>query len=304
MAAKKKRVKVLPKFGNKRSLPGVRRTDAYAIDPDEFYLPELGHPRHDAVRFNLAVDVALAKNIAMLGVIDAVVCRTGTNPPEVVDGMQRVKAARYAKHQLGVVDLKVVFTRRRGTDEDLFGVMVSANRFRHEDGPAKLARDASQMLAHGASDKQVEVTFGWTGQQRRDHLKLLDLPADVRAAVDAGTMALSTAIRPGAEVALRKAGDARDNGGPVFDVDGPAPKKPRRVTARAVDEAAGRPPSAGPTRRQALRVTEHLFGLKLILKDEAQAHWFARGVEWALGKLSDDDVEASGLSLPDVGQVK
>jgi hypothetical protein len=65
-----------------------------------------------------------------------------------------------------------------------------------------------------------------------------------------------------------------------------------------VRRAAGKTTAApAPTKRRARQVAE------VIWKSQSgeSAAWFARGIDWALGRLTDTEIEELGLKLPKDG---
>jgi ParB family transcriptional regulator, chromosome partitioning protein len=185
-------------MASRRSMPGVQRTDAYLLDPHDVALIEdEDHPLYDA-RVLLPVDENLVRNIMVNGVIKPIVVQTGTDPPVVIDGRQRVKAAREANRRLqkeGKELIRVAAVRRRGEEGDLYGVLVSANAHTQLDGPVEHARKAQKMKNLGKTDEEVCIAFGWSKARLQSYLVLLDVSAPIRKAVEAGQVSVSAAAK-------------------------------------------------------------------------------------------------------------
>jgi ParB family chromosome partitioning protein len=81
-------------------------------------------------RIDLDVDINLVKNIMVYGVQQPVLVRAEDGDVIVVDGRQRVRAAREANKQFraaGEVEVKVPVLSVRGDDRRVTGIMISAN---------------------------------------------------------------------------------------------------------------------------------------------------------------------------------
>lgn len=274
-------------MASKRSLPGVQRTDAYLLDPDAVTLvTDEKHKLYDP-RVKLTVDENLVLNIMVHGVIEPIVVRTGTEPPEVIDGRQRVKAAREANLRLraeGKEPVRVLAVRRRGEDSDLFGVLCSANEHRHEDDPVEKARKAQRLLNMGRTNAEVCVTFGWSLSALTHHLRLLDIDASVRSAVSSGDLSVTAASKLGS-LPLKEQG-------PTLEKLQEGGGKP---TVKAAAHAAGKTTKPRAPGKVAVRRV-----VSKLNPNSEMAKWFTWGAEWATGGVTSKEVADAGLVLPEV----
>lgn len=180
----------------KKAFEGVKRTDAYRFDPADLILiddPE--HPLYDE-RVHLPTEESMVRNIAMLGVIEPVVISKIGGKAIVVDGRQRVKAAREASDRLeqeGRERILVPCVVRPGNAEGLFGVAVSANEHRKDDTPLGRASKMLKLLEHGRTEQECADIFGVTLKTISNWMKLVELPNDVQDAVDRGQLSSSAA---------------------------------------------------------------------------------------------------------------
>jgi ParB family chromosome partitioning protein len=153
-------------------------------------------PLYD-VRVKLGPAEGLVRDIAHRGVIEPVVITKRGDKAVVVDGRQRVAAAREANKRLsdmGKAPIKVPCIVRRGEDADLFGVLIAANEHRLDDTPLERAKKAQRLINMGRSIDEAAIAFGVSGGAVRHWLKLLDLPAAARKAIESGVMSADTAL--------------------------------------------------------------------------------------------------------------
>ena len=71
------------------------------------------------------------------------------------------------------------------------GIMITANEQRFEDTPMNRARKAARALERGKTEEEVALAFGTSVSTVKNLVKLLDAPAAVRNAVDAGKITAS-----------------------------------------------------------------------------------------------------------------
>lgn len=150
-------------------------------------------------RINVAVDENLVKNIMVYGVLQPIIVREEAGKKMVVDGRQRVRAAREAlrkQSDSGSVKVRVPYTTHGTQGADavrLTGVMVSANEQRKSDEILTRAAKASRMLALGASLDEVAIAFGRSTVTIRQWTKLLEASPLLLAAVRHELIAVSAA---------------------------------------------------------------------------------------------------------------
>lgn len=167
------------------------KKDMLLFDPDKLVLVE--EPEHDLyderVKWEPAESMIL--NIMTYGVLEPVLVRknTETGQTEVVDGRQRIKACREANKRLrksGQEPWRVEAVVRRSDAGTAIGMMLSSNEQRFEDTPLNRARKAQRMIERGKTEEEVSVALGVSKTTVGNLLKLIDAPAAVRNAVDAG----------------------------------------------------------------------------------------------------------------------
>lgn len=174
------------------------RTNAWNVEPERLVLvTDLAHPMYDQ-RVHLPLDESLVLNVMHHGVIEPVIiCKDGADLV-VVDGRQRVKAAREANRRLlaeGKLAMFVTCMVRKGDDASLFGVMVSTNELRREDTPLGRAEKLQRFLAMGRSESEAAVVFGVTRQTIANWKALLDLAPEVKQAVENGVIGATAAAQ-------------------------------------------------------------------------------------------------------------
>lgn len=186
---------------SKQALPGTR-LNMFGMDPDDVVIIGLDtddgpdHPLWDE-RIKLPVDEALGLNMAHYGNIEPVIVRKNGSVPEVVDGRQRVRAARWVNEKVliprGETPLKLKVIAQTGEDDKISGVMISANEQRKDDDPLTKARKLQRFLELGNSDKDAALAFGVTTTTIRNWKKLLNLAPEVQEAVESGQLSASAA---------------------------------------------------------------------------------------------------------------
>lgn len=185
---------------NSREAAGaVGTTSLLSFLPESLTLvTDKSSPLYDE-RVHLPLDEAMVRNIMHHGVIEPIVARknTETGLVEVVVGRQRVKCCAEANRRLEAQGLKTWtvpgYMRRGEKDKALAGLMASENAIRQAETPTGRAEKMLNALRHGNDEETVAVLFGCTVQTVRSTLALLDAPAVVRQAVDAGKVTLTQA---------------------------------------------------------------------------------------------------------------
>lgn len=180
----------------------IGTVQAYAFDPDDLVIvdedPE--HPLYDPERAALPLDEALVLSIMHRGVLEPI--EFSKNPEtgkcEVVDGKQRTKCAREANKRLkkqGMPPVIVTGIPRRTRDAVELSGMMAATFIRQEEGPLSKAKRAQRMLDRGAPEESVCLDMGISAGTLRNYLALLEAPAVVRKAVEAGKVPASLAYQ-------------------------------------------------------------------------------------------------------------
>jgi len=166
------------------------------------------HPLWDE-RIDLPVDTALARNIRVYGVQDAVKVRKNGRYPEghpyegqdvieVIEGRQRTRATRLAAQEAikaGEVPPLLKIELEKVDELTCVGIMISLNEHRRDDLPSVRARKAARVLAMGRSEAEVAEMFGVSTQAIKQWTKFSELSPKVVKAVDAGAVSFSAAIQ-------------------------------------------------------------------------------------------------------------
>ena len=232
------------------------RFNAYKVAPENLIIvgidtDDRGHALYDE-RVDMPLDEGLVLNIMAYGVLNPVIVRKNSaGLPEVVDGRQRVRAAREANERLtasGRTTIKIPVVLKGGEGRDMAAVMVSLNECRQQDALIVRAQKAQRMIDMGRTEEEVAVMFGVGLQTIKDNLGLLGLEPELLSAVKSRKISASKALEMagrGAEAQKRVAEEARK-----------APKTPgrkrntihtipkRKVIDRKIDEVKGVSPIA------------------------------------------------------------
>ena len=269
----------------KTALAGSR-LNAFAMSPKDLIIagidaddPTEGQVLTDP-RVHLPLDEGLVKNIMVYGVLEPVLVAKIGGIPFVVDGRQRVRCAREANKRLereGKEHVRVPTMLKRGEEHLLYGVSISANENRQDDGPLAKADKVQRFLDMGRSTKEAALAFGVTTQTIGMWLKLLELDSKVRKAVERGQIS-PTAAAQLANLSPEEQREALKNllaeGRPTVD----AAKK-----AKATNGAAAH---SRPTKHQLMRV------IKATKEDPGDlSEDFIRGVRWAAGELDPGSIK-------------
>lgn len=169
-----------------------------------YYLPDqvkivtdTKHPLFDE-RINLPIDPNMVKNVIMYGVLEPVICVREGEEILVADGRQRVRWTAAANEILakeGKEPIKFQVVFRRGDNRFQMGIMIAANERAEKDGPLVRAQKMQRLLDMGRTEEEAAVTFVVSGQAIRNWKALLECCPKVKAAVDAGKVPASIAIK-------------------------------------------------------------------------------------------------------------
>ena len=154
------------------------------------------HPLYDE-RIKMPVPEALIRNIRAYGVLKPVLFERDGDRPLVVDGRQRIRAARVVRdrqREAGEDEIAVRGIPQRGDGSHLFAVSRAAN-LHQADGPLTQARNAQRMVDLGRTTEEIAIAFGVTEQTVKHWLALLELAPAVRTAVERGKISPTAAIK-------------------------------------------------------------------------------------------------------------
>ena len=186
----------------------VGRDDTLRFDAEMLTIVEDDetHPLFDP-RAKKPLSEALVRSIYKRGVLVPIIVRkNGTTPNlgvpivEVVDGRQRVRAAREANRRReaeGLIPWTVPAMRKRGTDADMMATMIATNELREAETPLARAKKAQRFIEllgdEEGLDEAAEV-FGVTKTTIKQYLAVLDLAPAVQKAVESGELAIKSAL--------------------------------------------------------------------------------------------------------------
>jgi ParB family transcriptional regulator, chromosome partitioning protein len=172
------------------------KTDLLLFDPSSLVIVEDEGSALRDDRAKLEYDERLVLSMMVRGVLQPIIVRKNpeTDKVEVVDGRQRVKAAREANKRLrkeGREPLRVPAVVKRTSPLDSLAMMVTANELRTEDTPMNRAKKLARFLDMGGTKEDAATAFGCSAASIGNMLTLLDAPAVVRKAVEAGHVSVS-----------------------------------------------------------------------------------------------------------------
>jgi ParB family chromosome partitioning protein len=195
----------MPK-ASRDSLNAKGKRDAYMFDPEDLILvTDEKSPLYDE-RVELPIDEALVLNIMFApdgvpqGVLEPVNATRNpeTGAVEVIDGRQRVKAAREANKRLKQQGLEPVWVPamlKRTNAHSAMGMMISSNEHRQNDTPIGKAKKAQRYIDLGRDESEVATLLGLSKASVKNLLSLLDAPAAVRNAVESGKITATDAYK-------------------------------------------------------------------------------------------------------------
>lgn len=230
----------MPK-ASRDSLNAKGKRDAYMFDPDDLVIvTDEKSPLYDD-RSKLPIDEALVLNIMFApdgvpqGVLEPInVLRNAeTGKVEVIDGRQRVKAAREANKRLkkqGLEQVRVPAMVQRANAHRAMGMLISANEHRQDDTPLGRAKKAQRYLDLGRDHKEIAVLFGISEASVKNLLSLLDAPTAVRNAVESGKISTSD----GYKLAKLDPGEAKEK---VAELVEHAPRTPGKKRSKNAGKA-------------------------------------------------------------------
>lgn len=235
------------------------RVSGHRFDPEDLVLVEdILHPLYDP-RVSLPVSEGLVGSMMLVGWIGSVVVtkEPGSDEPLVVDGRQRVKAAREAAKRMkaaGLPPLKVTAVYRewgaaKTGPGSMAAIGVAANEHAQAPGILERAEKAQRLQdAFGYSDEDVCKVFGISASTRRNWKALLAAPAKLRDAVAAGKVSVAAAYRlaslPEAEL---DAAIASERPVTVREATARVNGKPARPGAKLLKDYAAKLPARGDT---------------------------------------------------------
>lgn len=301
---------------DKKEIEYVNPNDLVIVGLDTMDGPE--HPLWD-VRAMWETSESLAKNIMVYGVLDPVKVRQEAEKIFVVDGRQRVKAARRAAEFQGGAgehSVKVPIRFTIADNKRIAGVMVSSNEQRFENDILSRAQSAARLHDQLGDIDEVAIAFGKTKTTIKNWFSLLEADVRVHEAIKADKISASAAIelsrypRDEQKVILDRLLRARDRveGAPPVTVTG---KDVSEALQEEGKKAHTSETNASATPLQPTKRSHNQVGIKrtwmrkalqteraktLTEEQRALLHWFATG-EAEKGAWFDDFAFEAGAEL-------
>jgi ParB family transcriptional regulator, chromosome partitioning protein len=266
------------------------RTNLLLFDPDKLKLvTDKKHPLYDP-RVENDPDDSLIASIAFKGVVEPVIVWKDPETGEtvVVDGRQRVKAAREANKRLKkegrpVRLVKAIVTR--GDSRSLMAEMVIANEGRTDVTAIGRAKMAQRLLEAGHDEGTIAIILHCSVSGLKNYIALLDCPAAVREAVEKGQIPATQAYK----LSKLEPGKAKATLGKMLKVTkGVKGKHARAKKMRAVNGNSHRTWTEIITMRETLDSQD----------DQEGRNWLS-ALDWVLGK-TDEYPGASEHRDPDI----
>lgn len=278
----------------------IMRAERLTVITDKanpFYEPRadlpLDHPKMLWLIESMKAEATDPKNRGCGNIDDLLIRKNGKDSNgkdiyEVIDGRQRVKAAREINRQYAEMEKPPIFLScryRSVTEEkDFLRIMATRNECRIETPPSMIAIQVDRLIESGGTWKEAERAFAKPEATLRELLKIARLCEDVHKAVDAEKISVSAAtkfedmsvqaqrtalrelLESGEKITPKKAAQKAAST-PCADGGIPAPKiKPPRLKTRKEIEA---------------RIAVFREGIE---NNAHENRIFISALEWVLGK--------------------
>lgn len=267
---------------SKQALQG-KRIDVFMMEPTDLTIVGLDtddgpeNPLWDE-RINLKVSEAMVNNMMLLGVLETVLVTKVNGSPVVIDGRQRVRAAREANKRFAAVGsdkhILVPCMVRKGGELSLVGAGYSANEIRQNNDALTNARNLERFINMGGTEKEAAVYFGVTTQTISNWLKVACASVEEQKAIADGAMSAQDVVKQASKPrvervqAVKKAQEAKAAGAP--------PKK------------RGRPKGGEMSRKRQMalvvKAAEAAGKKKMLVHPE-----FLRGLQFALEQITAEE---------------
>ena len=238
-------------------------------------------------RVEMPLSEEFVKNVAALGVKKNVLVTKIDGKGYVVDGRQRVRAARAANTLLaaqGEPAIRVPVTQQKGEEPLIMTVAVSTNEFNHEDTPLAKAKKAQRLRDRGLTEDEIATAFGVSTKALSNWEKMLGLAAPVKKAVQKGAISASAA----AQLHDLPASEQKAQLKTLVESAKASGKPPTiKQTKAAAKKAKGQNANQAPSRKVLRYIVEHKA--ESPLSDD-----FIAGVAFAIGV--QDAKSVNGLS--------
>ena len=266
------------------------KTDMLLFDPERVkVVNDPDHPLYDA-RANEEPTEDFIQNLMVHGVTLPVVFRKDTETGESIieDGRKRTLGLREANKRLRKKGVPASELKRlpgipkRGSDGDAVLRMLMLNEQRFEDTPLNRARKAAKAIELGKTEAEVANVLGVSISTLKNLLRLIDAPAAVRNAVDAGKITASDGYR----LAKLDASEAKEKVAELIEHAPRTPGKKRSKNAKKAKEIVGG--AAKKASVDGLRAENVVENVKRELEEQAspsELHaGFVAALRWVLGE--------------------
>jgi ParB family chromosome partitioning protein len=178
------------------SMGAEGRQDTWNFDPDNLIVPEKGSRLYDPDR--AVPEESMIQSVMRRGVLKPVIIRKNGDRYEVIDGRQRVLAAREANRRFEAegIDRRIVVpcVTRKVTDAMAYAIMVATNCNVRGETPMALARKLEEYLALGNSEEDAALDFAVDVATIRRWSKLLELDSDVQRKIESGGLSTEAGL--------------------------------------------------------------------------------------------------------------
>ncbi|MCL2010632.1 MAG: ParB N-terminal domain-containing protein [Synergistaceae bacterium] len=182
----------------KKTAIDAQRGTIFMVAPENLTLvTDPNHPLYDPRVHDVAED-SMVCNVMVYGVLEPILVRKDGDKIEVVAGKHRVKAAIEANRRLtaeGKQPILVPTVIKKGSDADLYGILISENEIRKDDTPMAKSEKARKLQNMGYSVQQIAVTFGVSRQAVDSWLMLQDLAQPIQEAVEKEEISATAAAK-------------------------------------------------------------------------------------------------------------
>lgn len=268
------------------------RFDAFRADPSNLTIVGLDtdhgkgtHPLWDE-RAMWPVDENLVRNIMVHGVLESITVQKDGEKFLVVIGRQRVKAAREANIRLKKEGKELVtipvMPPRKGTDADMFGVMISENEIRKDDDYRTKAEKALRAINMGKSDAEVAILFGVTTASVKNWLAFFDLCPRAQKEIEKGRISPTAA---GRLAKLSKEDQEKQLDELLEGVGDDERVTVRKAAGAKASKESDGEATAAPRKRLLVKIVEHDDAKETLGAD------FINGIRFAIGLLKAERVK-------------
>jgi len=183
------------------------RLNGFMLEPEELVIVGIDVDDEDEngdthfladERVKLPLSEEFVLNVMALGVKENIIVTKIGDYGYVVDGRQRVRAAREANKRLkkmGEPTMRVPVVQQKGEEPLIMMIGFSTNEFHHEDPMEIKARKAQRLRDRGLTEEEIATTFGVTTKSLQNWEKVMGLSKPVKKAVSEGKVSASAAAQ-------------------------------------------------------------------------------------------------------------